>query len=93
MNREKRFWNYLLIAALLLLAAFFRWHDIDREAVSTDGTQIIIKSIQVFRHGNLTFIGPPMSAGTSHSPFSVYLYGLPVLLTPINDSPSCSPAR
>ena len=23
-----------------------------------------------------------MSAGTSHSPFSVYLYGLPVLLTP-----------
>ena len=74
--------RYLLIAALLLLAVFFRWHDVDREAVSTDGTQIIIKAIQVFRHGNFTFIGPPMSAGTSHSPFSVYLYGLPVLLTP-----------
>ena len=71
-----------MVAALLLLVAFFRWFDIDRESFSIDGTQIIIKSIQVFRHGNFTFIGPPMSAGTSHSPFSVYLYGLPVLLTP-----------
>lgn len=82
MKRWSGLGSYLLAATLLLCAAFFRWHDIDREAVSTDGTQIIIKSIQVFRHGNFTFIGPPMSAGTSHSPFSVYLYGLPVLLTP-----------
>jgi len=82
MNQRKRLRNYLIVAALLLLAAFFRWFDIDRESFSIDGTQIIIKSIQVFRHGNFTFIGPPMSAGTSHSPFSVYLYGLPVLLTP-----------
>ncbi|MBI5712160.1 MAG: glycosyltransferase family 39 protein [Chloroflexi bacterium] len=73
--------KYLIVVATLLLAAYFRWTNLSREAFAGDGVQIFIKSLGV-THGRFTFIGPPMSAGTSHSPFSVYMYALPALLSP-----------
>lgn len=73
--------KYAPIIGILLLSTYTRWHDVGREPPGGDGVQIGLMAVNVAR-GQITFTGPPMSAGTSHSPFTIYLYALPFLLKP-----------
>lgn len=74
--------KYLPVISILLLAAYLRWFNVGLEPLSTDGSVISLKAIDVSRHGRPTLLGTVMSVGFWHSPFSIYLYSIPYALSP-----------
>jgi len=69
----------LLIA--VSLAAVLRWLRLGAEPFHDDENFIMLKAIFAARHHELQLEGPPMSIGLWHSPLSVYLYALPLLVS------------
>ena len=73
--------KYAPIILVLLVATYLRSKDIGLSPMGADDAVISLKALDVARHDQFTLLGPVMSVGLWHSPFSIYFYALPYALS------------
>lgn len=69
------------LVIVLSLAATLRWLNLGAEPFHGDENYLMLQAIFAALHRELQLQGPPMSIGLWHSPLSVYLYALPLLVS------------
>ena len=83
-NNAPRNWIDVWLLLIVLLAAILRLMHIGLYPTFLDELLLIDSAMQVARHGQWTWLGIPTSFTPipSHSPFTVYLTAIPLLLSP-----------
>ncbi len=70
------------MAAILLVAAYFRWVNIGDGLLGADDSVVTLLAFKVARYGQTIPLGQMSSVGLPQSPFNIYLYAIPYLISP-----------
>ncbi len=78
---DKQTIGYLLLLAILLLAAVLRLAQLDLAEFKSDEAGVMRRALALIQEGQLPLIGPGSSQGPSHPPLQIYLMALPFSVT------------
>ena len=79
-NKQPNF-VWVLFLLIVLIAAYFRLASLNLAEFKSDeaGTAIVLKAL--VEHGQVPFLGPPLSTGGSSGPIYYYILAIPFLIS------------